>query len=80
VTVFGTAHRVVDPEEAAGALQALLDRYAPHLRPERDYRGITPDELDRTAVWRIDVEAWSGKRKRVAEDFPGAFRFGEAGS
>jgi len=73
VTVFGTAHRVGDRDEARRALQLLLDRYAPHLRPDRDYRGVTDDELARTAVWRVDIEEWVGKRKSAPADFPGAF-------
>ena len=51
----------------------LLDKYAPHLRPDRDYRAITPEELKRTSVFRIDIEEWSGKLKIVEDDFPGAF-------
>ena len=51
----------------------LLDKYAPHLKPWVDYRPTTDDELKRTAVYRIDVEAWSGKQKEVPADFPGAF-------
>ena len=27
------------------------------------------------AVYRIDIEAWSGKKKEVAPDFPGAYRY-----
>jgi nitroimidazol reductase NimA-like FMN-containing flavoprotein (pyridoxamine 5'-phosphate oxidase superfamily) len=72
VTVFGQAE-VVTGEEARDGLQKLLDKYAPHLHPGRDYRPIQDDELARTSVFRIRVEAWSGKRKQVAEDFPGAF-------
>jgi nitroimidazol reductase NimA-like FMN-containing flavoprotein (pyridoxamine 5'-phosphate oxidase superfamily) len=75
VTAFGTARRVDDPVEAERALQRLLDRYAPHLRPGKNYRGITPEELERTAVWRVDIESWAGKRKAVADDFPGAYTF-----
>jgi nitroimidazol reductase NimA-like FMN-containing flavoprotein (pyridoxamine 5'-phosphate oxidase superfamily) len=73
VTAFGTGRVVTDPLEAKGALQALLDKYAPHLAAGRDYRATTDEELARTAVYRIDVETWSGKQKEVAEDFPGAF-------
>jgi uncharacterized protein len=72
-TVFGRGHVVTDPQEAKSALQMLLDKYAPHLRPGRDYRATTDAELERTAVYRIDVETWSGKQKAVAPDFPGAF-------
>ncbi|MCA9903041.1 MAG: pyridoxamine 5'-phosphate oxidase family protein [Anaerolineae bacterium] len=72
VTVFGTAE-IIEGEEARYGLQLLLDKYAPHLRPGVHYRPIMDDELKRTAVYRIAVESWSGKRKQVADDFPGAF-------
>lgn len=75
VTVFGQAHVVTDPAEARRGLQLLLDKYFPHLRPGVDYRPITDDELARTTVYRIDITEWSGKRKGVAEDFPGAFLY-----
>jgi nitroimidazol reductase NimA-like FMN-containing flavoprotein (pyridoxamine 5'-phosphate oxidase superfamily) len=78
VTVFGRAAVVTDEVEARGALQRLLDKYFPHLRPGRDYRPITPEELARTTVYRIAIDEWGGKRKAVAADFPGAFRFGDA--
>lgn len=73
VMVFGTAVLVNDPVEAQHGLQLLLDKYAPHLKPGRDYRSIMPDELKRTAVYRINIESWSGKQKKVPEDFPGAY-------
>lgn len=72
VTVFGTAE-IIEGEEARYGLQLLLDKYAPHLRPGIHYRPILDDELKRTAVYRITVDSWSGKRKQVADDFPGAF-------
>ena len=77
VTVFGTAVTINDPEEAKRGLQLLLDKYAPHLRPGMHYRGITPDELKRTAVFRLQIHEWSGKKKEVAPDFPGAYFYGE---
>lgn len=73
VTAFGTGCVVEDPGEAREALQLLLDKYAPDLRPGRDYRAITAGELKRTGVYRIDIEEWSGKLKLVEDDFPGAF-------
>ena len=75
VMVFGTAVLVTDDSEAEHGLQILLDKYAPHLRPERDYRPIMPEELKRTAVFRIDISEWIGKKKAVAADFPGAFEY-----
>ncbi|GMR14365.1 MAG: hypothetical protein BMS9Abin29_2618 [Gemmatimonadota bacterium] len=51
----------------------ILDKYAPHLRPGPDYRPISPQEMKRTAVYRIDIDSWSGKEKFVDSDFPGAY-------
>ena len=73
VVAFGMGRVVEDRDEARTVLQMLLDKYAPHLKPGVDYRPTTDAELKRTAVYRIDIEAWSGKQKEVAEDFPGAF-------
>ncbi|HEX9728887.1 MAG TPA: pyridoxamine 5'-phosphate oxidase family protein [Gemmatimonadales bacterium] len=72
VVVFGSGTVVHDRVEATRALQLLLDKYFPDLSPGTDYRAITDEELDRTAVFRIAIEEWSGKRKRVPGDFPGA--------
>lgn len=73
VVVFGDITVVKDAAEAERALQALLDKLAGHLKPGRDYRPIQADELCRTSVYRLDVQAWSGKRKIAAADAPGAF-------
>ena len=75
VVVFGKAQVVKEPEEARRILQMLLDKYFSHLRPGQDYRPIQPQELKRTAVYRIQIEAWTGKRKQVEADFPGAFYY-----
>lgn len=77
VVVFGQGCVIEDPAEADYALQLLLDKYAPHLHPGRDYRPVTPEERARTSVYRVTIEEWSGKRKLVADDFPGAFRYRE---
>jgi nitroimidazol reductase NimA-like FMN-containing flavoprotein (pyridoxamine 5'-phosphate oxidase superfamily) len=77
VVVFGRARVVEDQAEAERALQMLLDKYAPHLRPGRDYRPIQPEELAVTAVYRIEIDEWSGKQKVAPADHPGAFRYGE---
>lgn len=76
VVIFGTGE-IVEGETAERGLQLLLDKYFPHLQPERDYHPINTQELARTSVFRIAVESWSGKRKTEAEDFPGAYHFGE---
>ncbi len=73
VTIFGVIQVVEESAEQERALQMLLDKYAPQLRPGRDYRAITADELKRTAVYKLEISAWSAKMKRAENDFPGAF-------
>lgn len=75
VVAFGRGEVVADAAEARHALQLLLDKYAPHLKPGTDYRPPVDEEIARTSVFRIDIDEWSGKRKAVADDFPGAFRY-----
>ena len=72
VTVLGRAAIVADRDEANRALQALLDKYWPELQAGTDYHRPTDEDLDRTTVYRVSIESWSGKRKVVPEEFPGA--------
>ncbi len=75
VVVFGTATRIRDEQQATDALHLLLRKYAPHLQAGKDYRAVVPEELARTSVYRIAIEEWSGKKKAVAADFPGAYSY-----
>jgi nitroimidazol reductase NimA-like FMN-containing flavoprotein (pyridoxamine 5'-phosphate oxidase superfamily) len=77
VVAFGAAHVVDDPTEAKHGLRALLEKYAPHLEYGVDYRAVTDEELVRTAVYRVDIESWSGKQKDETTDFPGAYAMPE---
>ena len=72
---FGPVRVLTDPADAERALQLLLDRYFPQMKPGEDYRAIIPEELAITAVYRLDIEAWSGKEDLSPADFPGAFKF-----
>ncbi|HSM54739.1 MAG TPA: pyridoxamine 5'-phosphate oxidase family protein [Candidatus Sulfomarinibacteraceae bacterium] len=74
VVAFGAAAIVRDEKEATRALQMLLDKYFPHLQPGRDYRPPVAEELKRTAVYRLQIEEWSAKKKEVG-DFPGSFYY-----
>jgi nitroimidazol reductase NimA-like FMN-containing flavoprotein (pyridoxamine 5'-phosphate oxidase superfamily) len=62
VIVFGKARVVEDLEEARRALKLLLAKYFADLHYGQDYTPITPQQLARTAVYRLQIEAWSGKR------------------
>ena len=66
-----------DDAEAERALQQLLDKYAPHLRPGRDDRPIQPEELALTSVYRITIDEWSGKQKVAPADHSGVFLYGQ---
>jgi enamine deaminase RidA (YjgF/YER057c/UK114 family) len=76
VAIFGRARVLADGAERERGLRLILDKYFPHLEYGVAYRAITPDELARTSVYRIEIDSWSGKRKRVDDDFAGAFRYG----
>lgn len=77
VVVFGQASLISEESAAIVALQALLDKYAEHLKPGIDYRPPVQEELRRTSVFRLDIASWSGKMKRV-DQFPGAFFYKES--
>ena len=75
VVVYGRGVVVSGAEEAKWGLELIMEKYAPHLEPGRDYRPIQPEEVKRTAVYRLDIEAWSGKEKAEAPDSAGAYIF-----
>jgi len=61
VVVFGVARVVSDPAEARNALSGLIKKYFPTMTAGQEYREITDKELRATAVYAIQIEAWSGK-------------------
>lgn len=65
VVVFGEAVILSDPEEARHGLQMLLEKYFPDHKSGLDYTPIQADELEETAVYRIRIDEWSGKQKKV---------------
>ncbi len=69
VVVFGRATIVTDTVEAKHGLQLIMDKYFPQLRPGGDYEPATDTDLKVTAVYRIDIESWSGKEKQIKADF-----------
>ena len=77
VVAFGKISIVDDKAEAKHALQLLMEKYFPHLKPGKDYRPTNEKDLKITAVFRIDIQSWSGKAKEAPPDFPGAFYYGE---
>lgn len=74
MTVFGTASVVHDPQKAEAVLQFLMDKYAPHLKPGKDYIPTQPEDLKRTAVIQIDIDEWSGKQQ-LNDEHPDAYDY-----
>ncbi len=63
VTVFGSARIADDPSEQRYGLQGLLDKYFPQYHSGDDYSPITDADLQRTSVFAMEIESWSGKQK-----------------
>lgn len=63
VVVFGRMVVVGDPADARHGLELLMEKYFPELRPGEDYEPISEADLKVTAVFRLDIESWSGKAK-----------------
>ena len=78
VVVFGRAMLLSDEIAKRRALELLASKYFPHLAQAADYAAPSEDELSRTAVYRIDIDEWSGKRKVGEPDHPGAFLYSDA--
>jgi nitroimidazol reductase NimA-like FMN-containing flavoprotein (pyridoxamine 5'-phosphate oxidase superfamily) len=75
VMVYGTVEIIHDRDRAWQALQMLMDKYFPHLRPDVDYRSMTDREIELTSVYRLNIEQWVGKKNRQPNDKKGAFFF-----
>jgi len=60
--VYGQARIVEDEAEKRRALYGLIRKYFPGMEPGKEYRPITEKELQRTSVYAISIDSWSGKR------------------
>lgn len=77
VDVFGSIRLVEDDTEKRHALERFMTELAPHLHPGEDYEPIAEKNMDVTAVYRLDVEEWSGKRGQKDPAHPGAYTLDE---
>ena len=62
VIVFGRARVLEDAAEAARGLLVLVNKYSPHPPPAEGGESFSPNQLARTAVYRLEIDSWSGKR------------------
>ena len=61
VIVFGKACVIEEPQAKRRGLYGLISKYYPGMEAGEEYRSITDDELERTSVYAIRIESWSGK-------------------
>jgi hypothetical protein len=61
VIIFGNIRLIENPEEKQAALYGLLNKYFPAMTAGQEYRPITDQELNRTSVYAIAIDSWSGK-------------------
>ena len=80
VVAFGAGRVVTAEAEQRHGLALLMAKYAAHLRPGEDYALPTEADLAATSVFRVEIEAWSGKTKAAPDDFAGAYRWPETGA
>ncbi len=74
VVTQGSTRIVDDPQESINSLGLLMRKYAPHLEPGRDYRGVEAKDVAKTTVYRMDIDSWSGKRN-IRDGAEGAFEY-----
>ncbi|WP_458188815.1 pyridoxamine 5'-phosphate oxidase family protein [Haladaptatus sp. NG-WS-4] len=75
VVVFGEISLVEDTADKRRALELLMAKFAPQLRPGDDYEPIADDSIERTSVYRIDVDGWSAKRNETPPDDETAYDY-----
>ena len=62
VIAFGEIRVLNDEQERMRALYGLIEKYFPKMELGIDYCPISEDELNRTLVYAIAIQSWSGKR------------------
>ncbi|MBS5334649.1 MAG: 5-nitroimidazole antibiotic resistance protein [Clostridiales bacterium] len=64
--ITGTARKVIKDAEKINALRLICERYTPSNMHNFD-RAIEKS-LSRTAIWKVDIDSISGKRKKYGND------------
>ena len=62
VIAFGVIRLVTEMGEKKEILNGLLKKYFGEMKPNKDYRDITENELNQTSVYGFKVDSWSGKK------------------
>jgi nitroimidazol reductase NimA-like FMN-containing flavoprotein (pyridoxamine 5'-phosphate oxidase superfamily) len=73
VVAYGTIGLLGDDKRKRHILHQFMEKFAPQLTEGEDYEAMTDESVDRTAVYRLDVESWSGKRGWKDPERQGAY-------
>ena len=73
VVAYGSIGLVEGRDDKQQVLERFMSKFAPQLTPGEDYAEMSEESIDRTAVYRLDVESWSGKRGEKSPDHPTAY-------
>ncbi|HUU54245.1 MAG TPA: pyridoxamine 5'-phosphate oxidase family protein [Armatimonadota bacterium] len=65
VIVFGRARLIDDQAAIVHGLRLLVGKYAPDRPRAERSQPFLPSDVARTAVYRLDIDAWSAKRNPV---------------
>lgn len=61
VVIYGRAYIVQDRQEQREVMHKLIAKYFNKMQLGKDYRPVSDKELNRTSVYEIKIESWSGK-------------------
>lgn len=73
VVAYGSIDLVTSPEKKRRVLEQFMEKFAPHLTAGEDYEQMTAESVDKTAIYRLDVESWSGKAGWADAETPDAY-------
>ncbi len=73
VVAYGSIDFLTGREEKRGVLEQFMEKFAPQLTAGEDYEQMSEESIDRTAVYRLDVDSWSGKKGWKEPSHPDAY-------
>jgi nitroimidazol reductase NimA-like FMN-containing flavoprotein (pyridoxamine 5'-phosphate oxidase superfamily) len=73
VVAYGTIDLLTGEAEKRRVLEQFMEKFAPQLSKGEDYEEMTEESVGRTAVYRLNVDSWSGKKGWKDPDTPGAY-------
>lgn len=75
VVVYGAVDLVCGSDAKRAVLEQIMAKFAPQMSPGEDYEPIAESSIERTSVYRLDVEGWSGKENEIGQAFEGAYEY-----